>query len=133
MGVMSEAEITLPETTEHTGRDRGLVECSACLVNKRSWVRIPVVSLVVRSCVSTPQSLQSMCFSENGQQISRDKTTPRLLLKDNTLGKCTTVARCHGISGQSACLVKRRSWIQIPVVPLIWWLYSVGSFLERRP
>ncbi len=39
----------------------------------------------------------------------------------------------RGLVGQSACLVNRRSWVQIPAVPLNRWLFSAGSFLDRRP
>ncbi len=39
----------------------------------------------------------------------------------------------RGIAGQSACLVNRRSCVRIPAMPLNRWLFSAGSFLDRRP
>ena len=97
--------IVLPVTFPIQYRCCGLVGESACLVNRRSWVQIPAVPF--------PQS--SVAFV----------SLLILLIIISASLSCHIVSVhqfCHrkwccGLVGQSACLVNRRSWVQIPAVP----------------
>ncbi len=76
-------------------------------------------------------------LSENGMQtLQRRAREAGDLVIEPPLSCCQRMlveAGCCGLAGQSACLVNRRSWVQIPVVSLCRWLRSVSSSLDRRP
>ena len=85
----------------------GLVGQSACLVNRRSWVQIPAVPFPQSSVVFVSLlilliiiSASLSCHIVSVHQFCHRKSK-----------------QCCGLVGQSACLVNRRSWVQIPAVP----------------
>ena len=83
----------------------GLVGQSACLVNRRSWVQIPAVPFPQSSVVFvSPSDFVNLISTSLSSHIVLPVTFP-------------VQNRCCGLVGQSACLVNRRSWVQIPAVP----------------
>ncbi len=92
----------------------GLAGQSACLVNRRSWVRIPAVPLNQLLCfvgsILDFRPWQCLCFSNSIPTVQRPK--------DLVFKRRQAAAGCRGLAGQSACVVNRRSWVRIPAVPL---------------
>ncbi len=120
---------------------RGITGQSTCLVNRRSWVRIPAVPL--EGVLEHHLGLSGFSIRERNANGGAEKRqwcrgAPVLLAiwfanHPSAAAKESWISRARGIAGQSACLLNRRSWVRIPAIPLNRWLCSAGSFLDRTP
>ena len=87
---------------------------SKCLSSKQKILVVP--PLQAEFCV--------IPFSEQAQDV-------KILDQRVQEEKMSTSRRC-GLVGQSACLVNRRSWVQIPAVPHLEALCLVIPFLNTH-
>ncbi|KAK2881270.1 hypothetical protein Q8A67_018538 [Cirrhinus molitorella] len=90
----------------------------------RSWVRIPAVPLGELWHLLGERGFSFREQNANGGAVGRLACEPALSGCRRKLARADASQR-RGLAGQSACLVNRRSWVRIPVVPRKRRLYAL--------